>query len=63
MILMALVLLSGPLVFTSKLAAGGDASSWLAIDYSSFWMGFGFIGMNLNSAVNALVMPLLRVLQ
>jgi len=60
-VLMALVALPGAIVFISQVASEGGASGWLSPDISSFWSGFGVIGIILNSAVSALVMPLMPI--
>jgi hypothetical protein len=60
-VLLAIVSLPGAVIFISGMVSGGDVSNWFASDFSSLWTGFGVIAMVLNSAVSALVMPLMPV--
>jgi len=60
-VLMAIVSLPGAIVFIFQVASEGGASGWLSPDISSFWTSFGGIGIILNSAVSALVMPLMPI--
>jgi hypothetical protein len=61
-VLIAIVSMPGAIVFISSgVASGGDLSQWFASDLSTFWTGFGLISMIMNSAVSALVMPLMPI--